>query len=203
MDGFKHSLFVSDVEEIGISDELEIPSTVIADGSPNVMTGNGVPQQLGSAAEEASSHPTKRVTGGHVPSDTDEIGILDTSGISSTVIVGGPLTIAQGTGVPQTPRNQRQILSEDIMPCAYQKYSNHPEAAAHLKKFRSIRAVNHGTQGLSLMEQEQSMIVEFQISLEGQAARWYVQQPGNDRSYGSAERILFAPRASVYQREPL
>jgi hypothetical protein len=47
---------------------------------------------------------------------------------------------------------------------------------AHVKQFRSIWAVNHGTQGLSPAEQEQSMIVEFQLSLEGQAARWYAQQ---------------------------
>jgi hypothetical protein len=45
------------------------------------------------------------------------------------------------------------------MPYAYPKYSNHPDAAAHVKQFRSIWAVNH----------EQSMIVEFQLSLEGQA----------------------------------
>jgi hypothetical protein len=57
------------------------------------------------------------------------------------------------------------------MPYAYPKYSNHPDAKAHIKQFRSIWAVNHGTQGLSPTEREQSMIVEFQLSLEGQAAR--------------------------------
>jgi hypothetical protein len=31
-------------------------------------------------------------------------------------------------------------------------------------------------QGLTPTEQEQSMIVEFQLSLEGQAARWYAHQ---------------------------
>jgi hypothetical protein len=34
-------------------------------------------------------------------------------------------------------------------------------------------------QGLSPMEREQSMIVEFQLSLEGQAALWYAQQDIN------------------------
>jgi hypothetical protein len=53
------------------------------------------------------------------------------------------------------------------MSYAYPKYSNHPDAAAHVKQFRSIWAVNHGTQGLSRTEREQSMIVEFQLSLEG------------------------------------
>jgi hypothetical protein len=46
----------------------------------------------------------------------------------------------------------------------------------NVKQFRSIWAVNHGTQGLTPTEREQSMIVEFQLSLEGQAARWYAQQ---------------------------
>jgi hypothetical protein len=59
---------------------------------------------------------------------------------------------------------------------AYPKYSNHPDAAAHAKQFQSIWAANHGKEGLSPTEQEQSMIVEFQLSLEGQAARWYAQQ---------------------------
>jgi hypothetical protein len=65
------------------------------------------------------------------------------------------------------------------MPYAYPKYSNHPDAAVHVKQFRSIWAVNHGTQGLSPAEREQSMIVEFQLSLDGQVARWYAQQEIN------------------------
>jgi hypothetical protein len=62
------------------------------------------------------------------------------------------------------------------MPYTYPIYSNHPDAAAHVKQFRSIWAVNHGTQGLSPSKREQSIIVEFQLSLEGQAARWYAYQ---------------------------
>jgi hypothetical protein len=62
------------------------------------------------------------------------------------------------------------------MPYAYPKCSNHLDAAAHVKQFQSIWVVNHGTQGLSPMEREKSMIVEFQLSLEGQAMRWYAQQ---------------------------
>jgi hypothetical protein len=65
------------------------------------------------------------------------------------------------------------------MPYAYPKSSNHPDAVAHVKQFRSIWVVNHGTQGLSPAEREQSMILEFQLSLEGQAARWYAQQEIN------------------------
>ena len=62
------------------------------------------------------------------------------------------------------------------MPYPYPKYTNHPDARAHVKQFRSIWAVNHGIQGLSAANAEQSKIVEFQLSLEGQAARWYSQQ---------------------------
>jgi hypothetical protein len=68
---------------------------------------------------------------------------------------------------------------DDIMPYAYPKYSKHPDAAAHVKQFWSIWAVNHGTQGLTPTEPEQSMIVEFKLSLEGKVARWYAQQDIN------------------------
>jgi hypothetical protein len=43
--GFVPSV-VSDTEEIGISDGLEIPSTYIANGSPTLGTGTGVSQQF-------------------------------------------------------------------------------------------------------------------------------------------------------------
>jgi hypothetical protein len=57
----------------------------------------------------------------------------------------------------------------------YLKYANHLNVVTHVKQFRFISAVNHGTQGLSPPEREQSMIVEFSF-LERQAARWYAQQ---------------------------
>jgi hypothetical protein len=79
-------------------------------------------------------------------------------------------------GVPMNPMTRHPKFADDIMPNAYPKYSHHPDAAAHVKQFWSIWAVNHGTQGLTPMEREQSMIVEFQLSLEGQTARWYAQQ---------------------------
>jgi hypothetical protein len=90
-------------------------------------------------------------------------------------------------GVSATPRNgpgastqnpiKWRIITEDAtMPYAYPKYSNHLDAAAHVKQFQSIWAVNHGTQGLSLAEKEQSMIVDIQLCLEGHVARWYAQQ---------------------------
>jgi hypothetical protein len=67
-------------------------------------------------------------------------------------------------------------------------HPNHPDAAAHVKQFRSIWAVNLGTQGLSPTEREQSMIVEFQLSLEGQAARWYAQQDVS--TFGTFQDLL-------------
>jgi hypothetical protein len=73
----------------------------------------------------------------------------------------------------------RRKIDDDTMLYAYPKYSNHPDAATHVKQFQSIWAMNHRTQGLSPSEREQSMIVEFQLSLEGQAARWYAQQEIN------------------------
>jgi hypothetical protein len=64
-DGFVPS-DVSDAEEIGISDGLEIPSIVAVDESPTVVPGTDVPKQLGSAVEEASPNLIGRVTDGDV-----------------------------------------------------------------------------------------------------------------------------------------
>jgi hypothetical protein len=90
-----------------------------------------------------------------------------------------PATPQNGLGAStpvQTPIKRSILTEDDKMPYVYPKYSNHPDVAAHVKQFRSIWAVNHGTQGLSLAEKEQSMIMEFQLSLEGHAARWYSLQ---------------------------
>jgi hypothetical protein len=38
------------------------------------------------------------------------------------------------------------------------------------------------------MEREQSMIVEFQLSLEGQAARWYAHQDIN--TFGTFQELV-------------
>jgi hypothetical protein len=101
---------------------------------------------------------------------------LDSQGGVSLVVPATPQN-GPGASTPvQTPIKRRIIMKNDTMPYAYPKYSNHPDAAIHVKQFQSIWAVNHGTQGLSLADKEQSMIVEFQLSLEGHAARWYAQQ---------------------------
>jgi hypothetical protein len=91
------------------------------------------------------------------------------------ISVASPVTVT-GTGIRVITTNLRQNFSDDIMSYVYPKYSNHPDVAAHVKQFRSIWAVNHGMHELTPTEREQSMIVEFQLYLEGQAARWYAQQ---------------------------
>jgi hypothetical protein len=55
-------------------------------------------------------------------------------------------------GVPNKPTIQRPKFAGDIISYAYPKYFNHPNAAAHVKQFWSISAVNHKTQGLTPME---------------------------------------------------
>jgi hypothetical protein len=160
--------------EIGISDGFEITSTVVAGGPPTVEEETGVSQLIRWSVEEASLDSSEAITDGTVLFDTEDNGVLDGYETSSAV-VGSPI-VRTGTGGSQTTTNLRRKIEDDTMPYAYSKYSNHPDAVAHVKKFWSSWVVNHGTQGLSPMEREQSMIVEFQLSLEGQAARWYAQQ---------------------------
>jgi hypothetical protein len=155
--------------EIGISDGFEISSIVVAGGPPTVVKGTGVFRQVGSAAEGASPDSTEVITNGTVFSDLEDSGVSDGYETSSAV-VGSP-AVGMGIGVSQLTTHQRPKIEDDTMPYAYPKYYNHPDSAVHVKKFRSIWAVNHGTQGLSLTKCEQSMIVDFQLSLEGQAAR--------------------------------
>jgi hypothetical protein len=114
----------------------------------------GLSQQFRSAAEEASPNSIEAITDRTVSSDAEEIGVSDGYETSSAVVVVGSPTVVTGTGVPQTTTNQRWIIEDDTMPYAYPKYSNHLDAAAHVKQFRSIWAANHGTQGLSPTERE-------------------------------------------------
>jgi hypothetical protein len=75
---------------------------------------------------------------------------LDSQGSVSLVVPATPRN-GPGASTPvQTPIKRRTITEDDTMPYAYPKYSNHPDVAAHVKQFRSIWAVNHGMQGLSL-----------------------------------------------------
>jgi hypothetical protein len=159
--------------EIGISDGFEISSTVVAGGPPTLVEETGVSHQGWRRAAEVSPESSEVPTEDTVFSEIEDSGVSDGSGTSSAVV--GLLTVGTGAGGSQiTTRLCRQI-DEDTMPYAYPKYSNHPDSVAHVKQFRSIWAVNHGTQGLSPPQREQSMIVEFQLSLEGQAERWYAQ----------------------------
>jgi hypothetical protein len=105
--------------------------------------------------EEVLLYPTEECTKGAVtsadpdpqsPEISDRLGTLVASPVAR---LGGPLAAAIGTGVPVPTMNRRQNFSDDIMPYAYPKYSNHPDVAAHVKQFQSIWAVNHGMQGLN------------------------------------------------------
>jgi hypothetical protein len=160
--------------EIKISDGFKISSTVVAGGSLTVVEETGVSHQDWRQAEEVSPESSEVSTEDTVFSDTEDSCVLDESGTSSAVV--GLPTVGMGAGGSPITTRLRRMIDEDTMPYAYLKCSNHPYAAAHVKQFRSIWAVNHGTQGLSPAEREQSMIVEFQLFLEGQAVQWYAQQ---------------------------
>ena len=60
-------------------------------------------------------------------------------------VVGGQAHVASNSGV--------QFAMDEIS-YPYSKYSNHPDARSHVKKFQSIWAVNHGIQGLSATNAE-------------------------------------------------
>jgi hypothetical protein len=115
-----------------------------------------------STTEEASLYLTKEFMEGLIPlvdPETAKPEILDGLGISTTkhaVSLGGPPVAATGMGVPSNPK-----FADDIMSYAYPKYSNHPDAAAHVKQFRSIWPINHEMQGLTSTERDQSIIIEF------------------------------------------
>ena len=89
--------------------------------------------------------------------------------VAATTIV--PLSALQTVGAQASSRGSLGVqFEEEIMSYPYPKYSNHPNARWHFKQFHSIWAMNHKIQGLSTTNAEQSKIVEFQLSLEGQAA---------------------------------
>jgi hypothetical protein len=143
----------------GISDGAEISSTVVADGPATVAEETGVSQSNWRQVEEASPASSEVPTEDTACSDTEDSGVSDGSGTSSAVV--GASTASTGAGASLPTTHLRRNLDEDTMSYAYPKYANHPDAAAHVKQFRSIWAVNHGTQGLTPTEREQSMIVEF------------------------------------------
>jgi hypothetical protein len=131
----------------GISAGAEISTTVVAGGPPTIVEETGVSQSIWRQVEEASPASSEVPTEDTACSDTEDSGVSDGSGTSSAVV--GLSTVGTGAGASQTTTRLRKTLDEDTMPYAYPKYSNHPDAAAHVKQFRSIWAVNHGTQGLS------------------------------------------------------
>jgi hypothetical protein len=136
--------------EIGISNGFKISSTMVAGGPPTVVQETRVSQQVRREAEEASPESFEPLTEGTIFSDTKDSGVSDGSGTSSAVV--GLPTVGTGAGGSHITTSLRRKSDDDTMSYAYPKYSNHPDAAAHVKQFRSIWAVNYGTQGLSLLE---------------------------------------------------
>jgi hypothetical protein len=122
--------------EIEISDGFEISSRVVAGGPPTVVKETDISHQL--RPEAASPHSTEAATDEPVSSDVEEIEVSDGYETSSAVVVAGSPTVAKGTRVPQTTTYQRRTIVDDTMSYTYPKYSNHPDAAAHVKQFRSI-----------------------------------------------------------------
>jgi hypothetical protein len=134
----------------GVSDGAEISSTVVVDGPATVGGETGVSRLHWRKVEEASPASSEVPMEDTACSDTEDSGVSDGSGTSSVVVALA--TASTGAGASLTPTRLRKGLDDDTMPYAYPKYSNHPDAAAHVKQFRSIWAVNHGTQGLTPME---------------------------------------------------
>ena len=57
----------------------------------------------------------------------------------------------------------------------YPKYNDEPDVEAHVRAFLTTWQANHVSQWLVEPETEKSKIVEFGLSLDGQAAGWYTQ----------------------------
>jgi hypothetical protein len=131
---------VADAEN-GISEGAEISSTVVASGPPTVVEETGVSHSNWRQVEEASLVSSEVPTEDTAFSDIEDSGVSDGSGTLSAVL--GLPTVGTGAGASQTTTRLRRTLDDDTMPYAYPKYSNHPDAAAHVKQFRSIWAVNH------------------------------------------------------------
>jgi hypothetical protein len=149
----------------GISEGAEISSTIVEDEPATVGEETGVSRSNWRQVEEASLASSEVPPEDTACSDTEDSGVSDGSETSSAVV--GLSTAGTGACASLPPTQLRRGLDEDTMSYAYPKYSNHPDATAHVKKFRSIWAVNHGTQGLTPTGREQSMIVEmFQVKID-------------------------------------
>jgi hypothetical protein len=80
------------------------------------------------------------------PSPTSELSDgLDNRGSVSPVVLETPRNSTGASISIQTPIQRRIIIEDDTMLYAYPKYSKPLDTAAHIKQFKSIWAVNHGT----------------------------------------------------------
>jgi hypothetical protein len=126
---------VADAEN-GISEGAEISSTVVAGGPPTIVEETRVSHSNWRQVEEASPVSSEVPTEDTAFSDIEDSRVSDGSGTLSAIL--GLPTVDTGAGASQTTTRLRRTLDDDTMPYAYPKYSNHPDAAAHVKQFRSI-----------------------------------------------------------------
>jgi hypothetical protein len=118
--------------EIGISDSFKISSTVAAGGPPTVVEGTKVSHQVWREAEAASPESSKAITEGTVFSDTEDSGVSDGFGTSSTVV--GLPTVGTGAGGSRITTSLCWKIDNDTMPYAYPKYSVERQAQHRLNR---------------------------------------------------------------------
>ena len=57
----------------------------------------------------------------------------------------------------------------------YVRYTDGPDAEAHIRSFLNTWQANHSTQRLTAVEIDASKIAEFTLSLDGPTEQWYYQ----------------------------
>ena len=67
-------------------------------------------------------------------------------------------------------------VSKDMMSYPYPHCTGHPDLAGHVQQFLITCNTNHATHLLGAVEEELCKIVDFGLSLEGQAANSYSDQ---------------------------
>ena len=61
------------------------------------------------------------------------------------------------------------------MPYAYPRYNDEADVEAHIRAYLTTWQANHASKRLAVTEAHTSKIVEFGLSLDGQATSWYSQ----------------------------
>ena len=113
-----------------------------------------------------------------------------------------PLTPTDEEERPPTPP-ARVPTPDDDMPFQYPKYRDDPDAEAHVHAFQQTWEANHVSQRLNAAEQECSKMAEFDMTLEGPAARWHLtQDPSTITTFDALKtKFLHFFHKEVDQRE--